>query len=448
MVVKRFSGSFRTRTDILDNITPNNVVQPNVSVPAGEWKPCDWLPVAWQADASKDYFTISSGKVLSFTREGRLCPAGLKKKAAAATAATDPFVTYTQTDVDAGVRSIVTGALCTVGAVSVEAAAVGIVDRGLVMEHEVAPAATDLFGGNPTQTLADAKGVLDLFIGPAIGVAAYDVYAWAGDAPGELYDSNYQKQHLIQFFTDVQMQVPARINVTAVTIANVGGVNAYAAATLEGITFPDGNVTNGATQFVAGSFLAAQARYTGVTMTNVVGLALDSGGMQVAQHTDRTPVTSSSTALLRHRSSVELLTKAGDWTLDAEVGMLLMYEAGGNANTFGATESVSFFTYNVSAAVGDKMVFWDGECFVGDYVDYDVNSNFIRTASAPGLGRVLQKIVQPKGLLDRVRTAFSGGSFGADAQMPGTATKGFTDLITLSGQETTADTVVILNLKI
>ncbi len=74
MSVKRFSGTFKTRTDILDNITPNNVVQPNVSAPAGEWKPAAWLPVQWQGEASQDYFVISSGKVVGFDMEGRVVP--------------------------------------------------------------------------------------------------------------------------------------------------------------------------------------------------------------------------------------------------------------------------------------------------------------------------------------------------------------------------------------
>ena len=79
MAIKRFSGSFKTRTDVMDNITPNNVVQPNVSVPAGEWKPAAWLPIVWTGDASKDSFVISSGKVVGFDLEGRVVPAGYAK---------------------------------------------------------------------------------------------------------------------------------------------------------------------------------------------------------------------------------------------------------------------------------------------------------------------------------------------------------------------------------
>ena len=65
MAISRFQSAFKVRTDMMDNITPNNTVQMNASVPAGEWKPASWLPVIWQNEASKDYFTISSGKVVS-----------------------------------------------------------------------------------------------------------------------------------------------------------------------------------------------------------------------------------------------------------------------------------------------------------------------------------------------------------------------------------------------
>jgi len=55
-------------------------------------------------------------------------------------------------------------------------------------------------------------------------------------------------------------------------------------------------------------------------------------------------------------------------------------------------------------------------------------------------------------LLDRVRTAWNGTSFGAADQMPGTATKGFTDLITINSQNAggspIADKVAVCNLKI
>ena len=81
MSIDRFESRFKNRSDLMDQITPNNVVQANVSVPAGEWKPAGWLPVVWQNLRSKDYFVMSSGKVVSFFADGRIVPSGLLERA-------------------------------------------------------------------------------------------------------------------------------------------------------------------------------------------------------------------------------------------------------------------------------------------------------------------------------------------------------------------------------
>ena len=63
------------------------------------------------------------------------------------------------------------------------------------------------------------------------------------------------------------------------------------------------------------------------------------------------------------------------------------------------------------------------------------------------VGRVLELIKEPRGLLERVRTGFQGDEFEADAKMPGSATGGFSDLITLS-EETVADEIAVINIKV
>ena len=63
------------------------------------------------------------------------------------------------------------------------------------------------------------------------------------------------------------------------------------------------------------------------------------------------------------------------------------------------------------------------------------------------VGRVFELQKEPRGLLERVRTGWKGEEFGKDAQMPGSATNGFSDLITLS-DERIADEIVIVNVKI
>ena len=109
MAISRFTSRFKTRTDIMDSITPNNVVQANVSVPHGEWKPASWLPVVWQNEKSKDYFVISSGKVVSFDSSGRVVPSGLLRRCLDATAHSSEIIDYDANDKAARVIDITTG---------------------------------------------------------------------------------------------------------------------------------------------------------------------------------------------------------------------------------------------------------------------------------------------------------------------------------------------------
>ena len=211
MAIKRYTGTFRTRTDVMDNITPNNVVvtpTTGIAVPAGEFKPAAWLPVVWQGEASKDYFVLSSGKVVSFDATGRICPSAYKAIAAAATAVSDVLLTYAAVDVTAGTEDIRTGAaLAAAGDVSVAAAATSILSRGLLSERSLTFAGSDF----DATVLGDCQAVLAAFFSDPVGVCAYDVYHWAGDQFDEergLNFNNYQKQHLVQFFTQVQMQAP------------------------------------------------------------------------------------------------------------------------------------------------------------------------------------------------------------------------------------------------
>lgn len=489
MTVKRFSGSFKSRTDILDNITPNNVVQPNVSVPAGEWKPANWLPVIWQGEASQDNFVISSGKIVCMTTEGRIVSARYRWLAENSTAIADVAITYTQLDVDQGTINIETGEAVTQakvsggGTVSMAELATGIVSRGLVTEEDAVGVGADL----DLTASADCNAVLLAFVSAPIGVAAYDVYAWGGDSPGELNFVNYQKQHLIQFFTDVQLQVPVHVLHQDNSAAGGGAVEDITAAQgdqadwtsgaggTDGVVFPDASrASNAAGSTVAlklsSALLNGLQRYSasiGAT-DNIVGLQLPFA--PCASNTDRTPVSDGSDALVRQKSSVGKVTKAGDFFFDAEVGIIIAFDdqpGGGGSLANAAIVFGSDVSYNVyedgkgsglagNGASGERFTHMSGNPRPGCHVTYDIQGNFTPIGVSGGgsstdmdqvVGRCLGVVRQPKGLLDRVRTAFSGSSFDKTAQMPGTATKGYTDLITLT-DEVAADLVALINVKV
>lgn len=432
MAISRFQSRFKTRTDLMDNITPNNVVQMNASVPAGEWKPANWLPVVWQNEKSKDYFTISSGKVVSLDGAGRVVPSGLRK--VVANAAIDGTVlTYTNDDVKARVIDITTGQFVTgPKTVDLEDFVHAIIGHGWLHTAEAiddADAATKL---TANRTAAKA------FISAPVGIAAYDVYVWAGDDPANLHFTNYQKQHLIQFFTDIQMRV-AHIcdEAEAVDLTGLGRIS-------------------GATLGTATSY----PRYVGLDMSNVVGYDLGLG--KVANNTSRTPVTFSNAAFsatLRERSDISLLAKVGDWYLDADAGIILFWEEDGNQDPAGLAGNILVSDYTVSNSSQERMMMMVGDCVPGDFVSFDINSNFTVAETADFdenlvVGRMLALYKEPRGLLERVKTGFSGSDFDATAQMPGSATKGHSDLITLShlygsdDGDLVADEIAVINVKI
>ena len=494
MAVNRFGGSFKVRTDILDNITPNVVVQPNVSVPAGEWKPVPWLPVEWQGEASKDGFVISAGKVVSLTTDGYVIPSGYRAMALRhSVLVTTNIISYTQTDVDLRVQDVTTGEPVTEAKnVSATEVVQALMARGILAESDFMDQGTAFVAG----TDAHVRAGLARYVSPPVGVCAYDVYTWAGTPEGgDQALLNYNKQHLIQFLTDVQLQVPLHCTVDTNSAEarqtididggnGAGDIGDWSAAGNDGFSFPDADSANGVALFVPSANLDDLTRYSSLAnVTSLCGFALPAGGAgaadgancagSIAANTDRTPVTFNAAAeavFLRERSSAAKCTRNGDWFWDNDAKMLLVRVADPSDNPCPASCTVTYSTNQVpSADLGTqanehRYTHASGDVRPGCYMTYDGRANFVPVAEVrPGvpsfsdggdgndqlvevIGRCLAVVKQPRGLLDRVRTAWEGSSFAKDAQMPGTATKGFTDLITLSGQ-TVADTVCIINVK-
>ena len=421
MAISRFQSRFKTRTDLMDHLTPNNVVQMNASVPHGEWKPAAWLPVLWQNERSKDYFVMSSGKVVSLDGAGRVVPSGLLRRCLDALALGDTILEYTANDVAARVIDIRTGAFVTAAdTVSLEDFATAIQASGW---------AGSAFAADPAD-LAGAKAIARAFISAPVGILAYDVFVWAGDDPANLHFTNYQKQHLIQFFTDIQMKA-AHVCADAATTVLVG------AATL-----------------LTSAELSAMPRYAGLIASgdNVVGYDLRLG--KVASHTSRTPVTVNGMAPTRHRADVSLLSKLGDWTLDADAGIVLLWEEDGDAAPAGLT-GFSVFDYTLAASSQERMVMFVGDGRPGDFVSFDAMSNFVVASDDDHtdhlvVGRLLAMFKEPRGHLERVRTGWDGDEFDATSKMPGSATGGFSDLITFPAHfgESVADEIAVINVKL
>lgn len=437
MAIKRPNVSFKTRNDVFDSITPNCVVQPEVAVPAGEWKPARYLPVQWVGEASKDGFIISKGKIVCFDNTGRVADMYFKAKCAAS-AVGDTVVTYDSTDVEFGVHSIATGEPAAAGVVLLEEVAQGLLDQGLVVIGRDVDATNFANGTSFDATVdADCQLVCDAFWSEPIGVASYDVYAWAGDAPQELVHTNYQKQHLIQFFTEVQMRAPLVVAAAASTAAVASSPNIVT-------TF----VGSAAGDVIELTALVALERYNDLTGSTMCAVVVDPAG--IAMNTDRTPLACSvANVLVNQKSHPDLIHSRGDFYVDAEAGIVMIHSTDGTvANSLLATGgNITYFAL-AGASTQHKYVHAIGPVRPGDALTYDAFSNFVKAATGQTVvAKVLAIDTQPKGLLDRVSTAWHGSSFDAAAKMPGSATKGFTDMITLS-DESVADTIITMNVRV
>ena len=502
MAIKRFSGSFRTRDDVFDNITPNNMVQPKVSHPAGEWKPAAWLPVQWKGEASKDYFVISSGKVVSLTSDGRVVPSGLRKRLAANGGAltltdnsntktlteigSETFITYTANDVKAKTEDLTTGSAVTAAkTVTVGDACEAIINRGLVFAStatgdggiDISNSSSNSFGGQPLSNQASVAAleleagtdivdiifqmnlIIEKFISEPIGVCAYDVYSWAGDTPASLKFVNYQKQHLIQFITEAQMKMPLAALKTqdSTSLANtayVAGTHGtemvagtapvvLSASDLRGFSrYSNGNdevlnVASGAS--VKGLYLGAINLVPEIAALTVadVSTKLVASGTQAAA------------AVVNAKSRIQDIGKIGDYFFDAQAGIVVVHSDFVEGSI--TSDAIAFYTYTGAESQDHQHIYFVGPCQPGDRLTFDQFSNFTVAGSTDeSLGRVLEVQSFPKSLMERTTTAWQGSSFDASMRMPGSATQGLPDNLTLSGQndEVVGNRMVIANIRI
>lgn len=453
MAINRTTTDFIQRTDIIDSVTPNCVKQDEIRAPAGEFKPAPWLPVQFtkhNRDAGTDAFVISKGKVVAFDSQGRIVPAGLRT-ALGGNGSTSVFagtvLSYTADDVTWKVENLVTGVACT-AAVSYtgEQVADAIISRGLVRRADVIATAG---GAVPVTTDAHVNIVIDLFISKPVGVSALDVYVWSGQLEsGDQKFTNYSKQHLVSYLTEVQLMVPQRV-------AGSTSSDAFVTGSLSTESFAAGDAIAAGEYWNAANVSQLKRYSTSLTSASPVA-AIGLAQQFVAVNTDRTPFTcDTADVLIRERRSAAEVTRAGDWFLDAEVGVLFLSSTTWAALAGAATTITFTYDYytDTGLAGAHKFIHFDGPCRAGDFVTVDAQSNL--TAILPTtvthltnvVGRVTGVEVQPRSLMQHVKTAWNLTNVSKVNQMPGSATKGFTDLITLS-DETVADRVVVVNIRV
>jgi hypothetical protein len=432
----------------MGRVTPN-VEYSHSERPHFESFAAPWLPTLRFEYEIEAYITISAGQVVSVDRNGHLTPAGLRKAWNVATGTT--ILTYTATDAAESVIDLTTGELVT-GATSYTEAQVtqALKERGFIR--------------------ADQRA-MD-FISKPIGIASYNYWKASGEDwwdPSKLYQHNFRPQALCAITADYVATyplVPAVASTETMGNDRTGG----ASGLLE--DYIDGTQTR-ATGWFNSTQIAELVKYSSVTAGDDVVCYMFLNH-PVAEITDDTPITHSNSKLMHVVDSVSSISVAGDYFIDYELGLLFLYEAGGNAIPTGwaATDTITYYHYqSVGGAQMTTYASATGNIDFGDFLTYDSNSHLIKAeldiSNAEGyaadfslysadpeydtetdnsivsrqleqaidnhlfgiVGQVIGVNEYPRAALERVYTAFNGQT-AANMRTPGSATGGRSDQLT------------------
>lgn len=452
----------------MGRITPN-VDWSESHRPHFEAQVASWLPVVRYERELNSWFVVSSGKIISVDREKNLVLSGYKK---AWTPGGTDVLAYTADDVAAGTIDLTTGAaVASTQSYSEAEITAALIARGLIKATERA---------------------MD-FISHPIGYASYNYYQAAGSNvrnPSTYTYHNFKPQELVAVTCDYVMVAPLTPAASATeTMANDNTGGASTALSANGF---------GTKGWYNSTQINDSDRYSSSVTAGDSIVAYVFDNYPVAHNTGSTPITSSVTGgLVNEKDSISAVTASGDYYIDYAVGVLFLYEAGGDAIPTGWAVGSTIDYYNYASVAGAARVSSyfcaTGNINEGDLVTYDTNSNLIKAeldiANAQGytsggaaysadpdysaaadaaisaqleqgianyeagiIGQVLNSIEYPRDYLDRVRTAYAGGISSPNAQTgmsatavmqtPGSATGGRSDQLTYTNS---AEKVLIVN---
>lgn len=465
--LNQFSASHKVY-DRVGNIIPDICHSEGVS-PAGEFKPAPWLPVQFKDKHFENWMVILPGKLIALDPDGCVMPASYG-------ASTTPDVTYTQSDVDAGVIDVATG-LPVVAAKTVNLEYLsGVKEAGWTTTNAGSSKTSGFMGryGVPWPGCVSKTTVSLIY---PIGVAPYAYLQWCGGDgfnPTEYYQYNYNMQHQVAPLCDYVIKLP-------LIPCPASSETVDTSATSSALTFG-----TQATHTRAYAQANATGRYGSSTGTvpvldayPVIALALDY--YPVAKNTARTAISLTATAgdvtsiLVTEKSALSAVTQAGDYFVDYDVGVIFIYSSDGStvptALSGATTPVIDYYHLDDAATVLSKFacVLANGTNLkAGDFLKCSTaGSNWVLADPATDnfatvMGQIVGFEVHPRDLLQYVHTAFmpalstdSSGSMangvagsaslnlGQMDQMPGSATGGVPDLIHYAGA---ADTLVLINM--
>jgi hypothetical protein len=454
MTTRLYTPTFK-QYDHTGYIVPQ-VEHSDSNYPAAEIKPAAWLPVERYDKKFEVYSVIASGKPVALDREGHAVPAGYALSFEQSGATT--ILTYTATDYTEGTTDLTTG--------------VAYATNG-----------TTTYTQTQVTTALQSRGLIDSteyardFVSPPIGYAPYTYFQWVGGDgwnPAQYRQHNHNLQHQVAVGTDRVLSAPM---VPAQTATETQG---------GGLAISGGGITFGTGGWHTSAGISASTRYSSLVSSgdNVVAMSL--ARYPVAKITDNTAITDSASTLaaMTEVSSIADVKNGGSdyFYIDYEVGVLFLYEVGGNAipTGFSVANTITYYQYETAATGSADIVQALGNLQPGDYVTFDSTSNYtkwapdIGTASGAAngiayaadpdygagadstisaqleaamydnktrvVGQVLAIWEWPRSSLDRVMTQYR--TLTAYERMPGTATGGMSDALVQSGG---ANRVAIIN---
>lgn len=438
------------REDLLERIAPKVDYGENIQDPiVPELQVAKWLPVAFTQTANRgrgqSAYVIAKGKPVAMCRGGEfgLVPAGVAADIIA------NGLSYAADDVTWLSEDLTTGAAVT-AAVSYtrDEVAQAIWDRGLVdaaMATEAAAKysvsgydAANLPGAGGAAPDEEYDAIIHAFISSPVGHAKDNLWVYLGSAQaGDFKFQNFAPKHKVSLRTAGVLRVPHIVTASATQVVDGTGATGTGGASAQPAVGAWYNATNAA--------LFARYSERGLSATSSVALVVLTANV-LAKNTSRTPITSNlSGLLLREVSSIAKITKSGDFWVDEMGGALVVFDTAWTGTPTSTTFTFSHYAANVASTAAE--VSFAGEVRPGDLVTFDAASNFIAAdstvAASEVVGQVLAVLKGPRGGLERVRTGYHDSAVGAKSKMPGSATDGYSDLITMA-EETAADETVII----
>lgn len=445
--------------DLMGRVTPN-VEWSESHRPSFEGVVAPWLPTLRYEVEYQYYITVSSGKIVGLDKKGDLVPAGLRKAWNKASGTT--VLTYTATDVAQYVIDLTTGSLLTAAASYTEAElTAALKERGLIRPDERA---------------------MD-YISKPIGIASYNYYKAAGTDhynPATLFQHNFRPQHLVAITCDYVATYPVLPAVAAAE--TMDGALANAAGSIDWSSTRTGG-------WFGSTAINGLVAYSGLVEDDADVVAYVFEKWPVAHITQDSPIEIDTGGLVNQVNTVGAVSGAGDYFIDYNLGMLFLYEAGGDAIPSPSTAAsiISYYHYEdegTSTNTVSSYACATGNLEYGDFLTYDENSNLVKAtidiANAEGydasfalystdpeydtetdntvvsaqleaavsgyttgiVGQIIGTTEFPKTLLDRVHSAYHGQT-AAIMRTPGSATGGRTDQLTYANA---AEKMIIVNL--